>query len=239
MEKEVTTIIMTKKARLIFILLSLTLLVSWGKIRAQQWSISSPDKKITINVSNRDKASYSVSYDKHIVIKESPLGILRDDQQFSSSLRFIEKKENQIKDAYTLLVGKKLQVKNQANELVLTFENDKAEKINFIFRAYNDGIAFRYHFPKTDAGTHKITQEITGFAIPGEARSWIQPYDLNVRKKPCYETYYEDAVTPGSPSPNPAGWAFPALFNLGEIWMLISEAALDETYCATHLEDKQ
>lgn len=230
---------MTRNARLISTLFLLILLISSDKIRAQEWRLSSPDKKITIRLSNREKPSYSVSYDKVIVIKESPLGILRDDQEFSSSLRFVEKKENKIDDAYTLLVGKKLRVENQANELVLTFENDKSEKINLIFRAYNDGIAFRYHFPKTDDVAHKITQEITGFAIPGEAKAWIQPYDLNVRKKPCYETYYENATTPGSKSPNPAGWAFPALFNLGNVWMLISEAALDETYCATHLEDKQ
>ncbi|MBA4053172.1 MAG: hypothetical protein C0490_00525 [Marivirga sp.] len=230
---------MTKNATLITVSVLLTLFFHPAKILAQEWNLSSPDKKININVSNRDHPSYSVSYDKHIVIKKSPLGILRDDQQFSSSLRFTGKKQKRIKDAYTLSVGKKLRVENLANELVLTFENDKSEKINFIFRAYNDGIAFRYYFPKKDAGIHKITQEITGFAIPGNASAWIQPYDLNVRKKPCYETYYEDAVMPGSPSPNPAGWAFPALFNLGDVWMLISEAALDETYCATHLEDKQ
>ena len=231
--------IMNKNATLTTILLALTLIFSCDKIRAQEWSLFSPDKKITIHVYNRENVSYSVSYENRIVIKESPLGILRDDQQFSSLLKFTEKKQNKISDAYTLLVGKKLRVENLANELVLTFENDKSEKINFIFRAYNDGIAFRYHFPTTDAGIHTVTKEITGFAVPREATAWVQPYDLNVRKKPCYETYYEDAVAPGSPSPNPAGWAFPALFNLGNVWMLISEAALDETYCATHLEDKQ
>lgn len=173
------------------------------------------------------------------MIEESPLGIVRADQQFSSSLKFVEAKQDKIRDAYTLLVGKKLRVDTQANELTLTFQNDKSQKVNFIFRAYNDGIAFRYHFPKTDSVVYTITQEISGFAIPREAKAWIQSYDLNARKKPCYETYYEDAIVPGSSSPNKAGWAFPALFNVGNFWMLISEAGLDETYCATHLEDKQ
>jgi hypothetical protein len=61
---------------------------------------------------------------------------------------------------------------------------------------------------------------------------------MNVRKKPCYETYYENAIEPGMPSPNPAGWAFPALFNIGDDWILVTESALNESYCATHLEDK-
>ncbi len=210
-----------------------------SKVYAQEWSLSSPDKKINIRISNRDKVSYTISYDKRTVINESPLGIQLDDQQFSSSLKFVEQKQNKIREPYTLLVGKKLKSDNPANELTLVLENENKEKVNLIFRAYNDGIAFRYHFLKADGNLHKITGENSGFAIPKEAKAWIQPYDLNVRNKPCYETYYENAISPGSPSPNPAGWAFPALFNVDNVWMLISEAGLDETYCGTHLYDKQ
>lgn len=222
-----------------FAFLLISLIFFCGKIHAQHWSLSSPDKKITIRVSNSDHVFYTVSYDKRMVINESPLGIQRDDQQFSTSLKFVEKKQNKINERYTLLVGKKLKADNPANELTLVLENEKEEKINVIFRAYNDGIAFRYQFPKSDGNIRQITAEGSGFAIPKVARAWIQPYDLNVRKKPCYETYYENAITPGSPSSNPAGWAFPALFNVDQVWMLVSEAGLDETYCATHLEDKQ
>jgi alpha-glucosidase len=228
---------MIHKIRIPVLLLSLVLFQ--GNVHAQEWNLSSPDKKINIRISNTGSLSYSVSYDKQTVINDSPLGIQRDDQQFSGSLKFVEKNQNKIKEPYTLLVGKKLKSDNPANELTLVFENGNKEKINLIFRAYNDGIAFRYKFPTADGGIHKITEEHSGFAIPKEAKAWIQPYDLNVRNKPCYETYYEDGITPGSPSPNPAGWAFPALFNIGKVWMLVSEAGLDETYCATHLEDKQ
>lgn len=219
--------------------LALALIFLQGNAYAQEWNLASPDKKISIRILNREKLSYSVSYDKRTVIEDSPLGIQRDDQQFNASLKFLQKKQSKIKDPYTLLVGKKLKADNPANELTLVFENENKGKINLIFRAYNDGIAFRYNFSTGDGGVRKIMAENSGFAIPKEAKAWIQPYDLNVRKKPCYETYYEDGIAPGSPSPNLAGWAFPALFNVGQVWMLISEAGLDETYCAAHLEDKQ
>lgn len=222
---------------LTFLLISLFFFGS--NVYAQEWNLSSPDKKIAIRISNGDKVSYNVSYDKQIVIGDSPLGLQRDDQQFNASLKFLEKKQSKIKDPYTLVVGKKLKSDNQANELTLVFENTTKEKINIVFRAYNDGIAFRYQFPKSDGSVHKILAENSGFAVPKDAKAWIQPYDLNVRMKPCYETYYENGMTPGSPSPNPAGWAFPALFNINRVWMLISEAGLEDTYCATHLEDKQ
>ena len=215
-----------------------TVLLPGVALYAQEWSLLSPDKKISVKISNKDKVSYTVSYGRRVVINKSPLGIRRDDQVFDGSLQFIEKKQSKIDDQYTLLVGKKLKADNPGNELILGFENANKEKVNVIFRVYNDGFGFRYHFPSTDTKSHKIEAELSGFAIPKDAKAWIQPYDLNVRKKPCYETYYENAIIPGAPSPNPAGWAFPALFNIDDVWMLISEAGLDETYCATHLEDK-
>jgi len=210
------------------------------KANAQkEWSVSSPDKKITVRISNRDKLSYTVTYDKQVAIDPSPLGIELDNQSFSSSLTFVNQSQTLIDEKYTLLVGKHLQSRNYANQLTLTFENKSKEQVQVIFQAHNDGIAFRYHFPKSDGREHTITKEESGFAIPANAKAWIQPYDLNSRLKPCYETYYENGIAPGTPSSNKAGWAFPALFNVNNLWMLISEAALDETYCATHLEDKE
>jgi alpha-glucosidase len=205
---------------------------------AQQWSLSSPDNKIVIRINNADRLSYTVSYDKKVVINPSPLGIQLDDQNLISRLKFLSTAETKVSESYVLLVGRHIQVRNSANELVLSLENENKERLNVIFRAYNDGIAFRYQLPKSDPSLQRVTQEASGFAIDKNAKAWIQAYDLNSRKKPCYETYYENGIKPGTPSPNLAGWAFPALFNVDKTWMLISEAGLDETYCATHLEDK-
>lgn len=204
----------------------------------QQWTLTSPDKNITALITHENGAlTYTVSLKKSQVIDRSPLGIDRDDQPFSSNLKFLGEISSTVDERYTLLVGKKLQMHNNARELTLTFENPAREKVQVIFRAYNDGVAFRYHFPARDNATHKIMKERSGFSIPKGATAWIQPYDLNSRKKPCYETYYENAITPGTPSPNPAGWAFPALFTVNGNWLLITESGLNETYCATHLED--
>ena len=205
----------------------------------QRWRLFSPDKNIVVNIMNEGGVvSYNASLNRQPVIEQSPLGVERDDADFSTGLKFVSKKETKIEEVYTLLVGKKVQNQKQANELKLTFENSSSDRIEIIFRAFRDGVAFRYYFPSGDNTVRKIIREKSGFAITREAKAWIQPYDLNVRKKPCYETYYENAITPGTASPNPAGWAFPALFNINTNWILITEAGLDEHYCATHLEDK-
>lgn len=228
-----------KYSRIIVVLTLVITLTQSVTAQVNEWKLFSPDKKITVSISNQNGLSYSVAYEKQIVIEKSPLGIQLDDQQFSSNLKFLNKKEIKINEKYTLLVGKRLKADSKGNELTLTFENQNKESINLIVRAFNDGFAFRYHFPKSDGSPHKIMKEESGFAIPKNAKAWIQAYDLNSRMKPCYETWYENGISPGAPSPNAAGWAFPALFNVGSNWILISEAGLDETYCASHLEDKE
>jgi len=209
------------------------------KISGQPWSVSSPDGKISVKVSRERGLSYAVMYDGRTVIENSPLGIVLDNQSFSDDLNFLNQGRNSIDEKYSLMVGKRLQARNYANEMILSFANPTKDGMELVVRAYNDGMAFRYRFPKLDGGEHKINKELSGFAIPKASRAWIQPYDLNSRKKPCYETYYENGITPRTPSSNPAGWAFPALFNETDVWMLISEAAVDPTYCASHLEDKE
>jgi hypothetical protein len=230
--------IMNKKSLSIQFIVSLAFGLLNVEGFAQEWNLASPDKKINVRIVNQQKLSYNVSYGGHLVINDSPLGIQLDDQHFDTQLKLIEKKQDNPKEEYTLIMGKRLKASNAANELTLEFANTNNKKLRVIFRAYNDGIAFRYHFPEADANLHKVVRELSGFSIPKSAKAWIQPYDLNVRMKPCYETYYENGISPGTVSPNGAGWAFPALFVVDNAWMLITESGLDETYCATHLEDK-
>ncbi len=225
--------------RLVPVVLLVFAFTSGYTLQKEEWSVSSPDKKINVVVSRSGTLlSYAVAYENRSALESSPLGIVRDDQQFSENLKFVSKTETTLDEAYTLTVGRRLQCRNHARELTLVFENEKKEKVHIIFRAYNDGIAYRYHFPGNDKAVHKITHEESGFAIPKNAVAWIQPYDMNVRKKPCYEAFYENGIAVGGQSPNSAGWAFPALFNVNNLWILITEAALDEHYPGTHLEDK-
>jgi alpha-glucosidase len=220
-------------------ILLLFCLISQTYAAGPSWKVTSPNRQLVVTVYNeRGNLSYEVSFNKVLAIGRSPLGIDREDQQFSSRMRFVSMTNVVIDEPYTLLVGKRLQNRNHANEMTLSFRNPNRKRIDLIIRAYDDGMAYRYLFPENDQHNRKMQREYSGFLISGDAKAWIQPYDMNVRKKPCYETYYENGIMPGSPSPNQAGWAFPALFSTEGLWVLITEAGLDQTYCATHLEDK-
>ncbi len=60
------------------------------------WSLTSPDGGCSISVAldGNGSLSYQVSRAGEIVIPKSPLGLLRDDQDFEHSLTFDQAREN-------------------------------------------------------------------------------------------------------------------------------------------------
>ena len=202
-----------------------------------QWTLSSPDNKVNINVfhSEEGKLSYNVKYNGKEVVQPSPLGIDRSDEQFSANLTFFSASAvNPIDEKYSLKSGKKLNLRNYCKEQTLSFKNEKGSVIQLVLRAYDEGAAFRYSFPGQSEKTYKITDEKTGFSISKDGKAWIHPYDWNSRLKPSYEQYCQNEIPVGTQSPLEKGWAYPMLFHVNDNWAMITEATLDGTYCATH-----
>jgi hypothetical protein len=52
---------------------------------------------------------------------------------------------------------------------------------------------------------------------------------------PSYEENYLQEVPVSLDSPIGYGWVYPALFRTDDVWMLITEASLNENYCGSHL----
>lgn len=207
---------------------------------AQSWQVSSPDAKIRATIQRIEPdgtLKYYVEYlennQTQTVIEQSNLGISRIDQSFYNSLIFESSSTATIDENYSMLIGKQLQLRNNANEITLNFHNSDNGKFQVIFRAYNDGVAFRYRFPETSNNTFYTTEDKTTFQIPvNNSKTWIQGYD-NFR--PVYEKLYENGVSLNQAINQFNGLAFPALFQTPNAWILLTEADLDEKFFASHL----
>lgn len=211
--------------------------------QTSKWQIDSPDSRIRLDFSLSDEGipSYSASILKNgewqIAIEASALGLTREDEDFSSGLKFISLAEDQINDSYTLAAGKKRSISYMANESVFTLENKNKERIEIIFRLLNDGFGFRYHFPEASTDTFTIISELSSFNLPDEGTCWGQPYDSISQYTPAYEKFFTKSMKIGTSAPSELnGWAFPMTFNTEDCWVLITESNLDGTYPASHLQ---
>ena len=167
----------------LLLIMGALIFISEALAQNKSWVVSSPDKKINFKVFEKsDRLYYQVGFLDSLIIGESPLGIVRSDEQFIDKLSFIAaSKLRHISENYTMLVGKQLKCNYQANELVLSFENDHKAKVDLLLRASNEGIAFRYRFPESGTGSYEVTKEVSGFNLSKSFRTWIQPYDSITR----------------------------------------------------------
>ena len=165
------------------------------------------------------------------VLPESQLGISRTDQQFTDHLKLTaESKAVTIHDKYEMICGKRKICENIGIEKVFSYSNSANQPLNIVFRAYNNGVAFRYIFPDHSDSLVNIISEATSYVLPDSTNRWMQPFEIS------YEDYFPLNKNGISPRKNQE-WGFPALYKVNSqpLWVLISEANITENNCAAKL----
>ena len=165
-------------------------------------SVSSPDGAYTVRV---DGMTYSVSYKGKTIIEPSRLGVDIDNRLFESALAvprgihenwcsdLVLKGEERtaVDTTWTPLYGENAHIRDHYNQLVLHYEKgsngqgtvsegyDKRKyyAMDIVIRAYNEGVALRYHFPETANSLFlHITGEQTHFAMPAGTHAWYEEW---------------------------------------------------------------
>jgi len=195
----------------------------------QKWIIKSPDNaiKIIVTLNHEKKLYYSVLKKNDVMLAKSPLGIVTNIVDFSDEISFVNCEEAYIDEKYSLPAGKVSSYINNANELKLRFKKDVWEFV-VMFRAYNDGIAYRYQIPGNTL--IEVTGENSGFSLPEEelVNVWAQEFHRS------YESTYEFKMLKDL---NAKNYGMPLLFQIGKAgWMLLTEAAVYGTYCASNIK---
>jgi len=221
-------------------LLSICLLFCHAQTPA--YTISSPDHNIVVTC-DIGQAIYHIAYKGDAILRDSKLGLVRKDEDFSQKLNLVNVSSSTVfKDNYTMLNAKKKQISYTATERIFETRTASGKRMNICFRVSDDGVAFRYEFPETSSDIKKISAEATSFHFFDGTRAWLQPKTEAQtgfeHTNPSYEAHYMLDIPAGTPSPGKNGWVYPALFKYKDTWMMITEAALGRTYCGTALQQE-
>lgn len=215
---------------------TLILLIPFFSTAQNQWQVSSPSGNLqaTLSLDANGFLNYMVHYVENSVstqiIKPSSLGVERADVNFFNSLIFESTSTQVIDENYSMISGKKKNLRNYANEMTVNFVKG-TKRIALIFRAYDEGIAFRYYFPETSSTIYTVRGEYTKVGLASSSgKAWLQPYDT----VPYYETRINE-YNIGQDSPNEAGWSFPALFNTNNYWVMFTESDVNRSSYVSHI----
>ncbi|MBI2512242.1 MAG: glycoside hydrolase family 97 catalytic domain-containing protein [Opitutae bacterium] len=205
--------------------------------------LRSPDGRIAVEFELRAADGvplYRVRRGDEIVLRDSPLGLVRDDADFSRGLALRSSSGvERVEDRYELLTGKRRVNLYRANRQVHHLATGDGRALDVEFQVSDDGVAFRYAFPEKSAAPHTIVGEMSAFHFPAEAKAWLQPMSVAktgwMRCHPSYEEHYQREIAVGTPSTLGAGWVFPALFRVGETWVALSETNVGPDFCGARL----
>lgn len=224
------------------VLAACLLLTSLATLAAER--ISSPDGRLAAIVEiGSDGATYRIERTGQPVLQSSRLGLVRDDADFSQELRLDSVSAPEaVEDRYELLTSKRRLHHYRATRRVFSLRNPAGQTLQIVFQVSDDGVAFRYRFPETDATVHRLREETSSFNFLPGTLAWLQPIAVARsgwgETNPSYEEIYAREIAVGSPSPTGAGWVYPALFRSKDTWLLVSETGLDRNYAGTRLTNE-
>jgi hypothetical protein len=210
-----------------------------------KFQLASPNGRLEVGFHLNDAGAprYTIHLDGQPALQESRLGVVRDDEDFSKGLHLLSASRTEhVRDHYEILTAKRRENNYRANREVFHLETADGAKMDIIFQVSDDGVAFRYYFPETNAVLHRLSEEDSSYHFLPGTKAWLQP--MSVAKSgwsqvnPCYEEFYKKDIPVGTPSTFGAGWVYPALFRSGNAWLLVSECALQPNYCATRLRSE-
>ncbi len=167
--------------------------------------VASPDGAIEITINDEaGRATYAVSFHGETVVAPSHLGLLFKDQHgFDRNLKISNASPASHDETWEQPWGERRFVHDNYNEIQVEFVATKGpvRKLTVRFRAFNDGIGFRYEVPKQKGlKTVDIIDELTEFALTSQSTVWSIPTRGWNRYEYLYRTTdigeVEDAHTP-------------------------------------------
>jgi alpha-glucosidase len=212
---------------------SLALAVGQGTAAPPVAAVS-PDGRVRIELSLRKAGEteavphYRVTFGAAEVISPSRLGVALDGgSALGGPCDIVAVEAKTVREEYTQVTGKRRAVTAHAAEVVVWVREATAPRRTWAvaLRAYDDGAAFRYHFPKQDGwDALAIARERTEFRFPGDAKAFALP--LN-----GFTTSYEKryAVKPANELPKDWLLGLPLLLECpGGTWAAVTEANVNE-----------
>lgn len=189
-------------------------------------SLSSPDGQLqaVISISAESGLQYIVTRDGGRVWNESPLGLTVDSIDLGTAVTSIS--AGPVTEQYRTYPyrGAKATAVDHYNMMILTVNRGGAGDAQFLmeWRAYDDGIAYRYQIP--GSGTRNLTSENSCFAAPPGASVWSHSSINNSYYEGVFQKLYPPFWTFIT---TPATFELPATNGYAGGYAVIMEADLD------------
>lgn len=147
-------------------------------------TLSSPGKltSISVGLNKTGEPFYKITYRGKTAVDWSRLGLMSKESDLSVGFTLVDTKTATHDNTWKPVWGEVAQIRDHYNELAYTLQGKSGQRLTIRFRAYDEGVGFRYEIPKQDAlNIVTITDDRTEFQMTGDHTAWWIPgdYDSN------------------------------------------------------------
>jgi len=208
------TIVMRKK-----IILQVLLLCIAFTVTAKEYKVTSPDGRITVVVVKEEQVKWKVAYDGKEIISSADIAMELASGRIPEIKDRIRKVtvRNTKESIIPVVPVKRSEILSEYNLLELTFSSGSALE----FRAYNDGVAYR--FRSAADGEIKVVKEISEIKFPAGTKSW---YPLEESFMSHNERTFIPSLADTLAEKHLA--SLPALFQVSGTNILITESDIED-----------
>ncbi|MCG6188224.1 glycoside hydrolase family 97 protein [Maribellus maritimus] len=161
-------------------------------LNAKEYTVSSPSGELKVTVSVDENITYAVSLNGKEIITPSAISMKLDDGLvLGENARVRKTKTTEVNQEIIPVVNRKhAQIEDHYNLLTLSFKNYSLE-----FKAYNDGVAYRWGVEKKEP--FKVVSEQATFAFPANHEIWFpEEESMFTHQERIYERVKLSDVTP-------------------------------------------
>lgn len=123
------------------IMLSLAVFFCWTfALKAEEYKLSSPDKRLEVKLRVEGRTEFEVWYDKVKLVEPSVIGMNLSNGRHVGGDPVTSVKKDRVNRKIDVVAGKNKTLKEAYNEIVLSYGTD----YDLVVRAYNEGWAYRF-----------------------------------------------------------------------------------------------
>ena len=133
---------------------------------SKHYELKSPDGNIVVSIEAGEGVSYSLTHGQDLLIDRTNIAMATVEGVYFGGVQPVKKvTRRSVSETIQTVVYKKAEVKDEFNEIVLKFKN-----FSVVFRAYDDGMAYR--FISHLKGQYHIEYEMAEFNFAQDWNMW-------------------------------------------------------------------
>ena len=176
-------------------IVTLLLCLIFVGLNAQDMYSPSKNIKVTFNINKKGQPTYQVNYKNNPVVLPSIMGLsIKDANNLTNDFEVTKTETLSFSESWQPVLGEQSSILNKYNQTrIFLNQKNTNNKLNIVFKIYDEGVAFRYEFPLDNTVKYfTISNENTQFNLTGNHTVFWIPGDYDSQEYAYNKTKISD-----------------------------------------------